>query len=111
MWPYLGPSCPDRLSSKELSVVDVNSWIHNVLDLGVDSNPGASPAPLQEGLASARVSMLGPILAAYTILSSHHAHDLAQGLVDGNSEAWDANLPEDATRQEVNHAFNEKVWT
>jgi hypothetical protein len=89
----------------------VNSWIHNVLDLGVDLNPGANPAPLQEGLASARVSMLGPILAAYVILSSHHAHDLAHGLVDGNSEAWDANLPEDSTRREVNHAFNEKAWT
>jgi hypothetical protein len=90
-------------------VVEVNSRIHKVLDLGADLNPGAGPAPLQEGVASARVSMFGPISAAYTILSFHHTRDLAQGLEDGHSEPWDVNSPEDVARREVKHTFNEKA--
>jgi hypothetical protein len=64
MWLYPGPSFPDSSSSEELSAVEVNSEILKVPVLGVDPNPGAGPAPLQGGVASARVSMLGPILAA-----------------------------------------------
>jgi hypothetical protein len=31
MWTYLGPSCPNRPSFEELSVVEVEAWIHKVL--------------------------------------------------------------------------------
>jgi hypothetical protein len=71
MWMYPESSCHDRPSSKEMSMAEVNSRIHKVLDLGTDSNPEAGPAPLLEGVASARVSMFGPISAAYEILSFH----------------------------------------
>jgi hypothetical protein len=47
---YLGPSYLDRPSSEELSAVEINTWIHKVLDLGADLNPRAGPALLQEGL-------------------------------------------------------------
>jgi hypothetical protein len=71
--------------------VKVNSRIHNVLDLGADLNPGASPAPLQEGVASVRVSMLGPASVAYVILYFHHARGLVQGL--GNDcHAWNLRI-------------------
>jgi hypothetical protein len=91
-------------------VLEVNSRIHKVLDLGDDMNPGASPAPLQGGVASTRVSMLGPVSMAYVILSFHQAHGLAQGLEGGRSELWDVNLRKDVARQEAKHAFNEKTW-
>jgi hypothetical protein len=74
---YPRPCCPDCPSSKELSVIEVNSWIHKVLDLGVNLSPRFDPAPLQGGLASTRVSTLGPILVAYAILSFHCSRDLA----------------------------------
>jgi hypothetical protein len=35
MWTYPGPSCPNRPSSEELSAVEVEEWIHKVLDLTV----------------------------------------------------------------------------
>jgi hypothetical protein len=70
----------DYPSSEELNEAEVNSRIHKVLDLGADLNPGACPALLQEGVASARVSMLGSVSVAYAILSFHHAHGLTQGL-------------------------------
>jgi hypothetical protein len=82
-WLYLGPCCSDRPSSKALSMVEVYSRIHKVLDLGVNLNPRASPAPLQEGVTSARVTTLGPISVAYAILSFHYAHGLTQGLGGG----------------------------
>jgi hypothetical protein len=78
MWLYLGPSCPDRPISEELSAAEVDFWVHKVLDLGVNSNPRAGPAPLPERVANARVSMLDPVLAAFTILS-FHCGGLAQG--------------------------------
>jgi hypothetical protein len=74
------PSCSNRPCSEELSTVEVNSQIHKVMDLGINPNPKASPAPLQEGVASARVSTIGPISTAYMILSFHCARGLAQGL-------------------------------
>jgi hypothetical protein len=73
MWMYLGPSCFDRSSSEELSAAEIKTQIHKVLDLGPDPNPGVSPAPLREGVASTRVSMFGPISVAYAILTFHHA--------------------------------------
>jgi hypothetical protein len=101
MWMYPGPRCPDHPSSEELSTANVHSWIHKVLDLGVNPNPRAGPTPLHGGVASDRVSMLGPILAAFTILSFHCARDLMQGLGGGRSEPRDADPPEDAARREA----------
>jgi hypothetical protein len=78
------------------STVEVNSWSHKVLDPRADPKPEANPTPLQEGFASARVSMLGLVLVAYAILFFHRTHAHAQGL-------------EDAVRWEAKHAFNEKA--
>jgi hypothetical protein len=75
---------------------EVDSWIHKVLDLGVNPNPRASPAPLQGGVASARVSILGPVLAAFVILSFHHSHDLAQGFEGSYDDPRDMDPPADA---------------
>jgi hypothetical protein len=86
MWLYPGPSYPNRPSFEELSAVEVNSRIHKVIDLGVNPNPEAGPTPLQEGFASARVSTLGPFLAAYVILSFHCTRNLVQGLRGGQVE-------------------------
>jgi hypothetical protein len=77
MWTYPGPYCPDRPSSEELSVAEVEPRIHKVLVLGVNLTPGADPVPLWRGIASVRVSTLGPVLEAFVILSFHYAHDLA----------------------------------
>jgi hypothetical protein len=68
MWMYLGQSYPNHPSSKELSAVEVEAQIHKVLDLGVNLTPVVSPVPLLRGIASVRVSTLGPVLAAFTIL-------------------------------------------
>jgi hypothetical protein len=46
MWMYLGQSWPDRPSSMELSVAEVEAQIHKVLDLSANLNPGVSPVPL-----------------------------------------------------------------
>jgi hypothetical protein len=77
MGMYPGPSCSEHTSSKELSATEVDAWIHKVLDLGVSLNPRVGPVPLWRGIASARVSMLGPISTAFMILSFHDAHDFA----------------------------------
>jgi hypothetical protein len=42
--------------------------------------------PLKEGVPSANVSMLGPISAAYVILSFHYARSLVQCLGGGHRE-------------------------
>jgi hypothetical protein len=76
-------------------MAEINTRIHKVLDLGANPSPMASPAPLQEGVASTRVNMFGPILVAYVILSFHHAHGPSYGLRGARSEPWDANLTED----------------
>jgi hypothetical protein len=86
MWLHPEPSCPNRASSEESSVADVNSRIHKVQDLGVNLNPRANPAPLHDGIASARFSTLGPIYEAYMILSFHCLRGLAQGLGGGHGE-------------------------
>jgi hypothetical protein len=67
-------------------MTEVDSWIHKVLDLGVNPNPRAGLALLQEGVASARVSMLGLVSTAYVILSFYCAHDLVQGLGGGHGK-------------------------
>jgi hypothetical protein len=60
--------------------VEINTRIHKALDHGANPDLGAGPAPLQEGVASTRVNLFGPISAAYAILYFHLAHGLAQGL-------------------------------
>jgi hypothetical protein len=77
MWLYLRPSCPDRPSSEKLSAAEVDARIYKVLDLGVNLNPVAGPAPLQGGVASARLSTLDLVSMAFTVLSFHCACDLA----------------------------------
>jgi hypothetical protein len=58
-------------------VVEVEARIRKVLNLGVITTPGAAPVPLWRGIASVRVSTLGPISMAFTILSLHCTRDLA----------------------------------
>jgi hypothetical protein len=108
---YLGPSYPGCHSSKELSVAEIDTRIHKVLDLGVNPNPGAGPGPLQRGIASVKVSTLGPVLVAFAILSFHCAHDSTQGLGCDRGEPWDADLPADAARWEGRHASSEGTLT
>jgi hypothetical protein len=105
---YPGPSCPDRPLFEELSAAEIDARIHKVLDLGVNLNPEVGPVPLWRGVACARVSMLGPISAAFAILSFLCAHDLAQGLGSGHGESQDANSPEDTAKREARHASDEE---
>jgi hypothetical protein len=98
MWLYSGLCFPNRSFSKELSAADINTQIHKVLDHGANSDHGVGPAPLREGVASTRVSLLESISAAYAILSFHHARGLAQGLGGARSVPRGANLPEDTVR-------------
>jgi hypothetical protein len=75
------------------------------------SAPGAGPDPVQRGITNVRVSTLGPVSVAFTILSFHCARDIAQGLRDGCSESWDADPHADALGWEVRHASNGATWT
>jgi hypothetical protein len=109
MWLYLVPICLDRSFSEELSMMEINTWIHKVLDHGANQNPTADHAPLRERVTSTRVSLFGPVLVAYAILSSYHARGLAQGLGGAHVAPWGVNFPEDTVRQEVNHDHNEKM--
>jgi hypothetical protein len=84
----------------------VEARIRMVLDFVVIPSPGAGPDPLRRGITSVRVSTPGPISAAFTIPSFHHACDLAQGLRDGRDELRDAGLATDASGWEVRHALN-----
>jgi hypothetical protein len=106
IWVYPGSSCPDCPSPEELSVVEVKARICKVLDSVVTLSPDAVPDPLQRGIASVRVSILGPIPVAFMILSFHCARDLVQGLGDGCNESRDADAPVDASGWEVRHASN-----
>jgi hypothetical protein len=56
MWLYLVPICLDRSFSEELSMMEINTWIHKVLDHGANQNPRADHAPLRERVTSTRVS-------------------------------------------------------
>jgi hypothetical protein len=58
---YPGPSCPDHPFSEELGDAEINTWTHKILAHGADLNPGASPAPLSEGVDCTKVSPLRPI--------------------------------------------------
>jgi hypothetical protein len=49
MWTYSGLSYPNRPSFVELSAVEVETWIHMVLDLGVNRTPMPAPCPYGEG--------------------------------------------------------------
>jgi hypothetical protein len=69
-------SDPDHSFPEELCDVEINTQILMVLDHGVNLNPGAGPAPLREGVASTRVSLLGSIFVACTISFSHHTCNL-----------------------------------
>jgi hypothetical protein len=86
MWTYPRLSYPDRPSSEELSAVEVEARIRKVLDFEVILTPGAGPILLQGGIASVRVSTLGPVAMAFVILSFHCAHDLVHGLGGGRDE-------------------------
>jgi hypothetical protein len=57
-----GASCLYCPFSEELDDAEINTWIHMVLTHEVDLNPGASPAPLREGVNYTRVSRLRPVL-------------------------------------------------
>jgi hypothetical protein len=110
MGMYPGPSCPDQPSSEELSMAEVDTQIHKVLDLRLNPNPQVGPAPLRRGVTSARVSTLGPISAAFAILSFHYTRDLVQGLGGSRGESQDANSLEDVAEREVRRAFDEEKW-
>jgi hypothetical protein len=52
---------PDHPFSEELGDAEINTWTHKILAHGADLNPGASPAPLSEGVDCTKVSPLRPI--------------------------------------------------
>jgi hypothetical protein len=87
---YLGPSCLDHPSPEELSAAEVEARIRKVLDSTIIPSHGAGSDPLRRGITSVRVSTLGPISAAFVILSFYYACDFVQGLRDGHDELWDA---------------------
>jgi hypothetical protein len=80
------------------------------LDLGVNQNSSPVPVPLRRVVTSIRVSTLDPILAAFTILSFHHGHDLALSVGGGRGESRDANVPSDAARRETRLPSSEETW-
>jgi hypothetical protein len=86
MGMYPGPSSPDHPSSEELSMAEVDTQIHKVLNHGVSPDPGVGPVPTWRGVASTRVSMLGADSTAFAILSFHYTRDFVQGLGLGLSE-------------------------
>jgi hypothetical protein len=110
MGMYPGPNCPNRPSLEELSTVEVDARIHKVLDLGVSPNPRVGPIPLRRGIASARVSTLGPVWVAFMILSSHGAHDFALGPRGSRDVSREATSPEDAAMWEAKRTPSEEMW-
>jgi hypothetical protein len=110
MGMYTGLRCSDHPSSKELSVVKVDTRIHKVLDLGVSPNPRVGAIPLSRGIASARVGMLDPVLAVFTILSFHGTSNFARGHGGSRNEPWEATSPEDAPRREAKRTPGEEMW-
>jgi hypothetical protein len=104
MWAYPGSSCLYHNSPEELSAAEVESQIYKVLDSAIIPSHGAGPDPLRRGIASVRVSTLGPVSVALAILSFHCTHDSVQGLEDGRGELWDADPPTEASGWEASHA-------
>jgi hypothetical protein len=90
-------------------MVEVDARIHKVRDLGVNPNHGVDPIPLRRAIASARVSMLGPISVAFMILSFHCTRDNAQGLGGGHDDPWVAHSYEDAIGREAKCAYNKEM--
>jgi hypothetical protein len=93
-----------------MNMAGVDSPIHKVLDLGVNLYPGAGPAPFQDGVTHARVSMVGPISAGlrfylFIVLTVLCRVSL---LVMVSREM--PTPPKDAATREVKHASNEKAW-
>jgi hypothetical protein len=80
------------------------------MDHGANLNLRADPAPLREGVASTKVSLIGSVSVVCAILSSHRARDLAQGLGGACSVPWGVNQPKDVVKREANHARNESLW-
>jgi hypothetical protein len=74
------------------------------LDSSVILSPGVGSSPLRRGIASVRINTLGPISAAFVILSFLCAHDHAQGLGDGRNELRDIDPSADAPGWEARHA-------
>jgi hypothetical protein len=56
-------------------MVEVDARIQKVLNIGVSLDRGVGPIPLQRWITCARVSMLGPVSAAFMILYFHCARD------------------------------------
>jgi hypothetical protein len=111
MWAYPRSSYLDHPSPEELSAAEVEARIHKVLDSTVIPSHGAGPDTLRRGIGSVRVSTLGPVSVAFTILSFHYACDFMQGLGDGCGELRDAILPIEASGQEASRASNVAAWT
>jgi hypothetical protein len=63
---------------------------------------------LQERVASTRVSFSRPVSMAYTILSLHHAHSLAQGLEGAHSEPQGGEGVGDDTPNESRSSYEEE---
>jgi hypothetical protein len=104
MWAYPGPNCLDRLYPKELSTTEVETWIRKVLDSSVILSPGSGPDPFQRGITSIRVSTLGPISVAFSILSFYYTRDPVQGLVDCHGKLRDADSFMDALGRDADRA-------
>jgi hypothetical protein len=66
--------------------------------------------PLSRGIASARVGMLDPVLAIFTILSFHGTSNFARGHGGSRNEPWEATSPEDAPRREAKRTPGEEMW-
>jgi hypothetical protein len=108
MWVYQGPSCPDRPFSAELDGTEVNTQIRGVLAHGADLNSGSSPVPIRDGVNSPWVSLLDlTFVCLCQFLFFQHICILRQDLGYAHSALRGVTLPEDAVRQEANHANNE----
>jgi hypothetical protein len=106
MLAYRRSSCLDHPSPEEHSAGEVEARIIKVLDSAVILSPGVGPGPLRTGIASVRVSTLGPVSTTFAILSFHYARDLVKGLGDGCIKSWDIDPSVDALGWEARHASN-----
>jgi hypothetical protein len=67
-------------------MVEVETQIRKVLDSTDVLPPGASPDPLERGIASIKVGTSGPVSATFTIIFLHCAPDVVQGLQESRSD-------------------------
>jgi hypothetical protein len=70
MWAYPGSTYPDCPSPEKLSMAEVETRIHKVLDFTAVPPPGVGLDPLRIGITSIRVVTSGFVFAAFKILSS-----------------------------------------